>query len=148
MNPTSILANRFLENKEIAMAGVSRNKKKFGYKVFDLLRSHGYTIYPLHPEAKEIDGVECFKSFTEIPENVKNLYIVTPQYATENVVKQSLIKKFDMVWFQQKSETANSVNQLKDKGSEVITGSCMFMFIDPKGGHTFHKRILHFFGKI
>lgn len=148
MKPTSILANCFLENKEIAMVGVSRDKKKFGYKVFNLLRSKGYHIYPLHPEAKEIDGVKCFQSFSEIPDAVRHLYVVTPQHATENVIKQSLSKKFDMVWFQQKSETNDSVNIIKEKGSEVITGSCMFMFVDPKGGHAFHRRILHFFRKI
>lgn len=148
MQPSTILANQFLENKEIAMAGISRDKKKFGYKVFDLLKSKGYTVYPLHPEVKEIGGVQCFQSFADIPESVKNLYVVTPQHATEKVIKASLLRKFDMVWFQQKSETIDSIEMVKANNSKVISGKCMFMFVDPRGGHAIHKNILNFFGKM
>jgi len=39
----------FLESKNLAIAGVSRDKKKFGYRVFEDLTSKGYNAYPINP---------------------------------------------------------------------------------------------------
>ncbi len=147
MKEITNLANRFLDNKELAIVGVSRNKNKFGYKVFDLLKSNGYKIYPFHYQVKEIDGIPCVQSFNDIPDTVKNLYVATPKYVTNEVIA-SLNRKFEMVWFQQKSDTIESVEMVKTKGSKVITNRCMFMFVNPKGGHEFHRKFMKFFGKI
>ena len=148
MQASTLFANQFLENKEIAIVGVSRDKKKFGFKIFDLLRSNGYIVYPIHYKAKEIDGVQCYKSFLEVPESVKNLYVVTPKHITDQVIESSLSKKFKMVWFQQKSETNAALETIIANGSTVISNKCMFMFVEPKGGHAFHKKIFKFLGKI
>ena len=48
--------NQFLDNQPIAMAGVSRNPKKFGYTAFKELKGKGMKIIPVNPEADEIMG--------------------------------------------------------------------------------------------
>jgi predicted CoA-binding protein len=138
----------FLSSKEVAVAGVSRDNKKFGYKIFDHFRSHGYTVYPINPEAKEIDGVTCYPSALGIPENVKNLFIVTHANDTEKVMKDAISRGFEMIWLQQKSETPEVLRLAKENGIETISGKCLFMHLDPKGGHAVHRFIIRLFGKI
>jgi uncharacterized protein len=139
---------KFLSQKEIAVAGISRNKKKFGNKVLELLRSKNYQVYPIHPEAMEIEGVHCYKSPSEVPSNVRHLFVVTPAHASDKLMTEAVARGFDMIWIQQKSETDSSVQMVKDKGIELITGCCIFMFLEPAGGHAFHRFFLKLFGKI
>jgi uncharacterized protein len=145
---TSELIEKFLASNEIAIAGASRNSKKFGYKVFDILRTKGYKLYPVHPEAESLEGVNCYKSAADIPQNVRHLYVVTPQHATDKIIESAVERGYDMIWMQQKSETPNSVKLAKSKGIDVVTDKCMFMYVDPKGGHAFHRFFVKLFGKL
>lgn len=145
---TSDLIRTFLSASDIAIAGVSRDKKKFGYKLFEHLRTHGYSVHPVHPEATQIDGVACYPSFDGIPQTVKHLFVVTPRRATDTLMEQVANRRFEIIWFQQMSETQKSIQIAKDAGAEVITGRCLFMFVDPKGAHGFHRFLMRMFGRI
>jgi uncharacterized protein len=139
---------KFLSSNEIAIAGASRDKKKFGNRVFDLLRTKGYKLYPVHPEVENLEGTDCYKMASDVPQNVRNLYIVTPQHATDKIIESAAERGYDMIWIQQKSETPGSVQLAKSKGIEVISNKCMFMYLDPKGGHAFHRFFVKLFGKL
>jgi uncharacterized protein len=147
-NISSALIDKFLTEKKLAIAGVSRNNKKFGYKVFDHFIKKGYTVYPIHPEAIEIDGIKCYKSAFDVPREIRNLFVVTPKHATDRLIKEALSRGYDMVWFQQKSETPLSIELANNNGLEVISQNCIFMFLDPTGGHAFHRFFMKLFGKI
>jgi predicted CoA-binding protein len=139
---------KFLSHKEIAVAGISRNKKKFGYKVLELLHSKDYQVHPIHPEASEIEGVRCYQSPSEVPSHVRHLFVVTPANASDRLMTEAVARGFDMIWIQQKSETDVSVQMVKDKGIELIKNCCIFMFLEPKGGHAFHRFFLKLFGRL
>lgn len=149
-NNSTLLAkiDKFFSVKDIAIAGVSRNNKKFGYKVFEHLRSNGFNVYPIHPEASEIDGIACYKSPADIPQTVKNLFIVTPKHSTDIVLETALNRGFDMIWIQQKSETEKSLKMAMNKETEIVTGKCIFMYVNPKGPHAFHRFFVKLFGKL
>jgi Predicted CoA-binding protein len=147
-NLHALKIEKFLANKNLAIAGASRNTDKFGYKVFEFLRSKGYKLYPIHPEAESLDGTICYKKPSDIPPDVRNLYVVTPQHATDKLIESAVERGFDMIWMQQKSETPNSVALAKNKGIDIITNRCIFMYIDPKGGHAFHRFFIKLFGKL
>jgi len=148
MNTTTLLINEFLQTKDIVIAGVSRNPKKFGYTVFKLFRHKGFNVFPINPEAEEIDGVACFKSINDIPAKGKNLLIVTPQNATEDVMKNAITKGYERIWIQQKSETPIALKMAKDNNIKLIKDRCVFMFLEPEGGHAFHRFVFKLFGKI
>ena len=45
---------KFLEPKKLAIAGVSRNPKKFGHQVYEELKKKGFEVYPVNPQTSEI----------------------------------------------------------------------------------------------
>ncbi len=147
-NITSSNIKKFLDGKDIAIAGASRNKKKFGYMVFNHLKSQGYNLYPVHPETDNIEGVRCFKSLSDIPQNVRNLYIVTPKNVTDRIMESAVERGFDMIWMQQKSDTPYSLELASKKGTPVIKNRCLFMYLNPSGGHSFHRFFVKLFGKL
>ena len=138
---------KFLEPQKMAVAGASRNPKKFGGAVFKELKEKGFDLYPVNPNTEEIQGVKCYANVSDLPENVKHLFIVTPKTETNAVVNAAVEKGMEMIWIQQKSDTPEAVKVVKDSGIPLIHNKCMFMFADPvKGPHAFHRFFVKLFG--
>jgi predicted CoA-binding protein len=137
----------FLETKKMAIAGASRNPKKFGGIVLAGLKKKGFELYPVHPEANEIEGIPCYRSVDDLPSGVDRLYIVTPPDQTNGIVQQAVKRGISRIWIQQKSETKEALEMVKDQNIPVITGRCIMMFLEPVGGiHGFHRWLTRLFG--
>ncbi len=138
---------KFLDSKEIAIAGASRNPKKFGGAVFKELKEKGFTLHPVNPNTDEIQGQKCYQSVFDLPDNVSNLFIVTPKQKTPDIVNAAIRKGVKMIWIQQKSETPEAVKAAEDAGIQVIHKKCILMFAEPvKGFHGFHRFLVKTFG--
>ena len=138
----------FLAPRKLAIAGASRNPKKFGGTVFAELRKRGFELYPVHPDAKELDGVPCFASVKELPAGLDRLYIVTPKRETEGVVRDAVTYGIKHLWIQQMSDTPEALAVAREHGMSVISGRCMMMFAGPVSGvHGFHRWMMKLFGK-
>jgi len=137
----------FLEPQKMAIAGVSRNPKKFGGSIFRELKEKGFELYPVNQNAEEIQGVKCYKSVADLPDDVKHLFIVTPKSSTTSVSSEAISKGMDMIWIQQKSDTPEAVNAIKEAGIPLIHRKCLMMFAAPvKGSHNFHRFLAKVFG--
>ena len=137
----------FLEPKELAIAGVSRNPKKFGRSVYEHLKENGYRLYPVNPNADTIDGEFCYTSIDDLPSSVDRIFIVTPPGKTTESVKQSLDKGIQNIWIQQRSDTPEALELMADQDVNLIYNKCIFMFADPiKGAHGFHRFLSKLFG--
>ncbi|HPE76390.1 MAG TPA: CoA-binding protein [Draconibacterium sp.] len=138
---------KFLEPRKMAIAGASRNMKKFGGVVFKELKEKGFELYPVNPNAAEIQGVKCCKSVEELPSDVENLLIITSSEETTSVARAAIEKGIKMIWIQQKSETPEAVKTITDAGITLIHNKCILMFASPvKGFHGFHRFLTKTFG--
>ncbi len=130
----------FLEPGKLVIAGASRDPKKFGGMVFSELKKRGFELYPVHPEAREIQGVRCYRTFGELPPGLEKLYVVTPASETTRVVEAAASAGLHRLWIQQKSETPEALELASNRGMEVISGRCVMMFNEPVGSvHRIHR---------
>jgi predicted CoA-binding protein len=137
----------FLEGKEFAMAGVSRNPKKFGGTVFAELTQKGYTIYPVNPNTDKIGDHACYKDIASLPGHVKKLVVMTPKNETRDVVEQAVQKGIHQIWIQQMSDSPEAIKLAEDNHVELVTGECIYMHAEPVSGfHKFHRSIRKLFG--
>ncbi len=140
---------KFLEPRKMAIAGVSRDPKKFGYTVFKELKSKGYQVYPINPNVDQVNGEPCFHAVSALPLDVRNLLIITPKTQTMQVVKEALEKGIDNIWIQQMSETREVLDYLKDKELTLVFKECIMMWTEPvRSIHKFHRSIRNFFGML
>ncbi|MFW5822855.1 MAG: CoA-binding protein [Tangfeifania sp.] len=138
---------QFLAPKKMAIAGVSRNPKKFGGSVFRELKEKGFELFPINQNADEIQGIKCYKSVSDLPEDIKHLFIVTPKASTASVAGEAISKGMDMIWIQQYSDTPEAVEAIQQAGIPLIHKKCILMFADPvKGPHNFHRFLVKVFG--
>jgi hypothetical protein len=139
---------KFLEPQKFAVAGASRNPKKFGGAVFKELKEKGFDLYPVNPNASEIQGVKCYNSIDELPDEVEHLLIITSKQETLGIAGAAIKKGVKMIWIQQKSETPEAVKAIQDAGIPLIHKKCIMMFADPvKGFHGFHRFLVKTFGQ-
>ena len=86
MNP---LIDEFISSKKIAVIGMSRSEKKFGNMACKELRSKGYEVFPVHPEAVEIDGIACYPNLKSLKGKVDALWIAIPPQNVPPVLEEA-----------------------------------------------------------
>jgi predicted CoA-binding protein len=138
----------FLSPKKLAIIGVSRNPKKFGRQVYDALKEKGFFVYGVNPNAENLNGDQCYKDIASLPNEVDRVFIVTPPEKTAENVSMALDKGIKNIWIQQKSDTSEALELLKDKDVNLIHNQCILMHASPvKGPHKFHRFLNKVFGK-
>lgn len=143
------VVDAFVAQKTLALAGASRSGKKFGNTVLKDLRAKGYTVYPVHPEAKEIDGVPCVPSIAALPEAVGGLIAVLPPERTGTIVREAHAAGIPRVWMQQGAQSDEAIAYCRDNGIDAVHGECILMFAGPvEGVHGFHRWLWKVFGKL
>jgi predicted CoA-binding protein len=138
----------FLENKTVALIGASRNEKKFGTQLLKHLWTEGFNVIPVHHEAAEIQGIHCFRSIIELPDEVKAICLVTHKKDTDRFVNEAIAHGIKHIWVQQQSETEQTILKVKSDDVNIVLGRCLFMYSNPKGFHKFHQRLNRIFGSI
>ncbi len=135
----------FQRYRNTALAGISRDPKKFGYQLAQLLTEQGYSLRPIHPEADEILGLKCYKSVADLPADTDSMVIATPKEASAQYLKDSITAGIRQIWIQQFSETPDCIDVAEKSEANVVLGRCLFMYTNPHGVHKFHERIAKLF---
>ncbi len=67
------MLDSFFKPSSIAVVGASRRKGKIGYEILASLISSGYKgkVYPVNPTADMILGLKCYKTISDIDEDVE-----------------------------------------------------------------------------
>ena len=139
----------FISQRTLAIVGVSRSGNKFGNNTFRELTSHGYKLYPIHPEAKTLEGVQAYQDFASLPEKVDGVIIVVPPAQTEKVVREAAAAGIKRIWMQQGAQSNTAIRFCKENGITEIHGECINMFAhDTASFHKFHRGIWKLFGKL
>ncbi len=143
---------KFVSDKNIALIGVSANNQKFGNILLVELTKKGYTVFPVHPELSEVNGIKCYSGVESLPDQVTNLILVVkPETAGQIILrlKDSAIRR---VWMHrgagEGSASASALEACKKIGIEVVYGFCPMMFFAPSGIHSFHFWLRKKFGKV
>ncbi len=139
----------FFESDYIAVAGVSRNEKKFGNIIYRELKKLGKNVVPINPNMEKFDDVKCFSSLDSLPTTTQSIVIVTGKDHSDGIFKEALANGFKNIWVQQTSETDYIITQSKLSDRNIICKQCLLMYLEPvKGIHKFHKNINKIFGKL
>jgi acetyltransferase len=81
----------FFNPKSIAIVGASRDETKVGHKIIDNILVGGYPgkVFPINPNAADIDGLRCYPDLASIGETPELVIIVVPSRLVPEVMKQS-----------------------------------------------------------
>jgi len=133
------LANEFLSQKRIAVAGVSREKNQTANGIYRTLRDRGYEVFAVNPHADTVEDSPCYPNMQAIPDGVDGAIIVTNPEISTQVAQDCVAAGVPRVWMHNNTFMPSSVSEegaafCRENGVTVIDGGCPMMFIDP-----FHK---------
>jgi len=143
------LISDFLSQRKLAIVGMSRTKNNFGNAVFKELKTKGYELFPVHPQADAIKGERCWPDFASLPERVGGVVVVVPPAETEKVVEQALAAGITRVWMQQGAESPAAVRYCEENRMSVVQRECILMHAEPLGWfHGAHRWLWGLLGKL
>jgi predicted CoA-binding protein len=139
--------NEFLDQKRIAIIGVSRNPQDFSRTLFEEFKRRNYEVIPVNPNVSEVEGITCYGHVQEIQPPVDGVLIMTTPQIAEEVVKDCHAAGVRRVWLHRGAGVGavspKAIEYCHQNNIEVIEGYCPFMFFSETA--FFHR--LHGFGK-
>ncbi len=141
----------FLEQKRIAVAGVSRSKDQAANAIYKKLRASGYRVFAVNPKTESVEGDACYPSLSAIPAGVDGVVIATHPDAAPDVVRECTELGIGRVWmhrsFGRGSVSSEAVALCREHDIRVIPGACPMMYCAPvDGGHRCMRWLLGVFG--
>ena len=133
------LAQEFLAQKRIAVAGVSRSSSEAANGIYRTLRDKGYQVFAVNPNAETVEDDPCYASMQAIPGGVDGAILVTNPEQTTQIVQDCVTAGVPRVWMHNNTLMPSSVSDegtavCRENGIKVIAGGCPMMYFDP-----FHK---------
>ena len=147
-------ASEFLDKRRIAVTGVSRNPSGHGSNtVYDRLKARGYEVFPVNPNATEINGDRCFPDIGSIPGGVDAVVIATRPERAMATMEECSSLDIRHVWmhraFGEGSVSTEAAAWGRDRGIRVIDGGCPLMFEPASdGAHKAMRVMLTLTGKV
>jgi len=121
------LIKEFMGQKRFAVVGATDNPQKYGNQIVKNLKGRGYEVYPVNPRLKELEGLACYSSLSDIPVKVDVVDFVVPPEATEKILKQCRELELDRIWLQPGSESETAVAYCQENNLKVVHSVCVMM---------------------
>jgi predicted CoA-binding protein len=121
----SLISDVLRDNRTFALVGVSQNREKYGYEVFEALIAKGYQVYLINPKYGQVDGHVCYPSLDDLPESPDVVVTAVPPVVTEKVVQSCARLGVDTVWMPPGSWSEQAVQTCEEQGIEEIHDVCL-----------------------
>ena len=106
--------------KTVAVVGASSNRAKFGNKALRAFQAEGYTVIPINPHEREVEGIPAYASVLDVPGPIDMATVyVQPEIAMR------LLDEFDRkgipeVWINPGAETDQMLAEKKKRKANLI----------------------------
>jgi predicted CoA-binding protein len=126
-------AAEFLAKKRIAVTGVSRSAKDHGANtVFKRLRDRGYDVFPINPNADEVEGTRSYHDLKSVPGGVDAVVIGTRPETADATMRECADLGITHAWMHRGPGTGSvsvtATEYGRSHGITVIDGGCPCMF--------------------
>ncbi|MBG1271927.1 CoA-binding protein [Nostoc sp. WHI] len=113
------------EAKTIAVVGHSDKPQRTSYQIAQFLRQVGYTVYPVNPLVKEINGQPSYAALQELPEPVDVVNIFRRCEYLPEIVDEAIFINAKTVWTQLGIWHQPSAQKALDAGVNVMMDACI-----------------------
>ena len=118
----------------IAIIGASADRSYVGNKAVRASLSRGYQVFPIHPKAPIIEGLQSYRSILEVP--AKSLdrasFYLPPPIGLE-VIEEVAGKPVREVWLNPGAESPALIERARELGLNVIVDcSIVEIGVNPK----------------
>jgi predicted CoA-binding protein len=137
----------FWTNKSFAFVGHSA-KRGFPKLSYRELKQQGKKVFAVDPSVDQIEGDKTYPDLNALPEKVEAVVLELPRGETKDWVQKAADAGIQNVWIHMTRETPEAVALAKERGLNVLTGTCAVMYAKPGFSlHSLHKWLNKLLGK-
>lgn len=137
----------FFNPKVVAVVGASRRPGKVGYELLRNLREYFKgRLYAVNPEAKEILGVPCYPSLSDVPDDVDVAVVVVPAEKVVDVAEEAgrkgvkglivISSGFKEVGPEGAERERRLIEVVRKYGMRLIGPNCVGVYVPKSGMNT------------
>ena len=104
----------------VAIIGASKDRSKFGNKAVRAYLHQGWTVYPVNPRDKEIEGLQTYPSIREVPRPINRVSIYLPPGIVIEMLDDIAAAKPDEVFFNPGTDSAEVLAKAETLGLNAI----------------------------
>lgn len=127
MKDIEVIKKEMLDLKKWAVIGLTDDKSKYGYKIFNKLRDKGYTTYGINPKYDEIDGIKVYNAIKDIPEKVDCVSMVVNPKLSSKALDDIAELGIKYVWFQPGTFDENVIDKAKKLELNIVYYECVYV---------------------
>lgn len=158
MSTLNDLVQDFLEQKKIAVVGVSDKRDTGCNLAYRKFKAAGYTVSAVNPRITSFEGDPCYPELKSIPEKPDGVFILTNPKISEQIVQQCADLGIQRVWMHclmgtkpglaasMTSVSPEAVRICRENGITVIPGACPNQFLKPDIGHAMMRVLFRTIG--
>lgn len=118
-----------MKDKRISVVGVSENKEKYGYKIFESLINAEFNVDGINAKGGRILGRRIYKNIAELPYIPDLVLTVVGPAITEKIVGECAQAKVREIWMQPGSESDNAIKKAQKYGLKVTSSACFMVHL-------------------
>ncbi len=137
----------FWTNSSYAFVGHTA-KKGFPRISYAEAKKSGKKVFAVDSSVDQIDGDKTYPDLRSLPERVDGVVVEVPPEETLGVVRQAADAGIKNVWIHMNRDTPEAVALAKEKGLNILTGTCAVMYVAQGFSyHSIHKWLNKLFGR-
>ena len=106
--------------KTVAVVGASNDRRKFGNKALRAFRAEGYTVVPINPHEKEVEGIAAYRSVLDVPMPIDMATVYVQPDVACRLLDEFEQKQIREIWLNPGAESDELLLEAKRRKLNVI----------------------------
>jgi len=120
---------KFWNHSSYAVVGHS-SAKPFPKLTYKELKKQGKRVFAVDASVEEVEGDRTLPDFASLPERVEAVVLEVPKEETAGWVAQAADAGISRVWIHMNRDTPEALAVGKERGVDLVTGTCAVMYLD------------------
>jgi predicted CoA-binding protein len=118
----------------VAILGASRDRRKFGNRSVRAHLQQGYEVFPVNPQAREIEGLKAYPDLASVPApHLDRISVYLPPEIVLTLLDEIHQRGATEVWFNPGSDSPEVIARAEKLGLNVIRAcSILDVGVDPR----------------
>ncbi len=112
-----------MSRRSVAIVGASADRSKFGNKSVRAHQQAGYDVFPIHPQAQTIEGLNAFRSLTDVSrDRIDRIVFYVPPAVGLGLLDDVAGITHQEFWLSPGTESDAILDRSDDLGLQVTLG--------------------------
>ncbi len=106
--------------KTVAVVGASSDRNKFGNKALRAFQAEGYTVIPINPNEREVEGMPTYASVTDVPGRIDMATVYVPPEIGITLLDGFERKQIAEIWINPGAESDELIADARRREVNVL----------------------------